>query len=208
VEPKSEVWAQIVLSETSKRQIHDFFRNEFGVKKEHLVHHLHITVYHARGFIPELNNSNSTCNLKVETAGAKFMVLSPGGEAPQPYLQVPENKIGIRFPKTVPLRGGIDALREEFYKYETSDFLGSRQPSSRTRNAFGTRLFQPHLGLVKPGHGLPIDLTIVGNAFREAIKELTFDRYTIEQRRGLKPIEHKETIFNLISNGKGSFTLP
>lgn len=64
-------------------------------------------------------------------------------------------------------------------KYETLHVLGNRAPSTYKSSAFGARYYQPHMTLLKPGSGVGPDLTVVGDAFRRSLGDLTFDKFTI-----------------------------
>ena len=69
----------------------------------------------------------------------------------------------------------IQALRSKLTGLETKDVLGSRSPSSRKRNAFGARNYQPHLKICGPNNGSPKDLRTIGGHLR---RELVFLRFT------------------------------
>ena len=60
-----------------------------------------------------------------------------------------------------------------------------RRPSTRKRNAFGARHFQPHMTILRAGSGIDRNLKRIGDPFREALGDLLFDRFVIDvARRG------------------------
>jgi 2'-5' RNA ligase len=107
------------------------------------------------------------------------MVMAPGGENPRPELSPAMRKVGIRVHNKSNFRKTIDELRNELIEFETKEVLGNRIQSSRSRNAFGSKFFQPHITLLKAGSGIQDDLTEVGNLFRDCVNEITFDKFVI-----------------------------
>lgn len=178
-----EIWCQLMLSKTSERVIHSFFKKKFYIDSKFLIHNMHITVYHSRRpmFILEENEIN--CHLIIDTEKTRFMVLAPGGENPRPDLIPADRKIGIRIKKGSQLRMQIDNYRELATSREDKKTLGSRKPSTRARSAFGSQHFQPHLSILKSGSGIKTDLTEVGSEFREIVQELIFDKYIISRKQ-------------------------
>jgi len=141
---------------------------------------MHLTVYHARRFMPGLEPANEIVNVVVPTAETRFMVLAPGGENPRPELDPAQRKVGIRIQRRNVARSAIQTLRDRVAIHETPNVLGGRRPSTSQRNAFGARNFQPHISLLYAGSGLPTSLNPIGELFRSRIDHLTFDRFSIE----------------------------
>lgn len=180
---KYEIWCLLMLSKNSEKKVHDFFINNFYIDKRFLIHNMHITVYHARRPMWGLEELDITCNHIVDTMDTRFMVLAPGGENPRPNLVPAERKVGIRIKKKSDLRNQIDSYRELIIQHEDETVLGIRKSSSKSRNAFGSRHFQPHLSILKSGSGIKTDLTLVGEEFREIVHELAFSKYIIERKQ-------------------------
>jgi hypothetical protein len=176
---KCEVWAQFQVSKKSVKEIHDFFIFECSIPQDYLIFNLHLTVYHARRPLSGLMNSSESCQLFLDTNFTRFMVQAPGGENPKPHLIPAERKIGIRVQRISEFRAHIDEYRRRFYSFETKEVLGARSRSNSNRSAFGSRSFQPHIALIKPGSGVSDDLTEIGVKFRDAIPEIVFDRFDV-----------------------------
>ena len=70
-------------------------------------------------------------------------------------------------------------LRKQMLKYETNKVLGNRKPSTNSRNAFGSRHFQPHISIIKAGSMLQNDLTPIGKKMRDKMKDLHFNKFVI-----------------------------
>lgn len=65
-------------------------------------------------------------------------------------------------------------------KYESKKVLGNRNPSNKSRNAFGSRHFQPHISLLKPRSMIRSNLRPVGEKLRNELKEIHFDKFVIK----------------------------
>jgi hypothetical protein len=183
----TEVWAQLWLCSEDCTRIKDLLASANVVKRSSVLSRLHITVYHARRPMPGLNPTNESISLIVPTCETRFMVLAPGGENPRPELIPADRKVGIRIQKQSPARPDIETFRDRLLKYETRSVLGRRAPSTRVRNAFGARNFQPHMSLLRAGSGIDHDLKKVGAFFRREIGLLRFDRFSIELARKERP---------------------
>ena len=175
-----EVWAQLFLCAHDCMRIREWLVSECRIKPNCVVRNMHVTVYHARRPIPGLLPAVEAAQIIVPTAETRFMVLAPGGENPRPDLEPRLRKVGIRVQRKNAARSQIEALRERLLRYETPRVLGGRSPSTRARNAFGARSFQPHLAMIRPGSGIDRDLTKLGALFRGAFESLLFDRLCIE----------------------------
>lgn len=178
-----KVWAQFRVARKSELAIKDFFTNEYNISPEFLVPNLHLTIYHSRRPMTDIEEVNKSCLVSIDTLDTRFMVLAPGGENPRPTLIPAENKVGIRIHKSSKFRDKILEYRQEFFLHETPKILGLRKPSSKTRSAFGAKNFQPHITLLNLGSGIQTDLTEVGNNFRDSVHEIHFDRFIIRKRR-------------------------
>jgi len=178
-----EVWAQFRVSKRSMVEIHNFFKQEYAISPEFLVPNLHVTIYHSRRPMPKLEEMEKSCHFSIDTLDTRFMVLAPGGENPRPHLIPGRRKVGIRIKRTSNFRKIIHEYRCLFLPHETEKVLGSRKPSSSSRNAFGARSFQPHISILKGGSGIISNLSEVGENFREIVHEIYFDRFLIRKRR-------------------------
>jgi hypothetical protein len=130
-----------------------------------------------------LNEIKRTLLFSIDTLETRFMVLAPGGENPRPDLIPGKLKVGIRVKNGSTLRKKIIELRDSLIAHETEYVLGNRKPSTKSRNAFGARNFQPHIALLNAGSGIQTNLTEVGNNFRDSIPEIYFDKFIIQKVR-------------------------
>ena len=176
----TEVWAQLFLSKEDCSRIHDFFVSEFDIKPRSIVRNMHITVYHARRPIPGVISMSEPTRVILAASETRFMVMAPGGENPRPELDPSKRKIGIRIHKQSNALPSILKYRDRLLSHETEQVLGRRSPSTYRRNAFGARHFQPHMAVLRAGSGVDRDLRLIGVPFREALGNLTFDRFAIE----------------------------
>lgn len=178
-----EIWAQLCVTRSCINEIHSFFRNEYNIEPELLIPNLHLTIYHARRPMPSLQEIRQNCNLSIDTFDTRFMVLAPGGENPRPDIIPGKQKIGIRIKKNSIFRNVIEEYRNLLLEHETSSVLGNRNPSSRSRNAFGARNFQPHISIIKSGNNIKTDLTEIGINFRDFVPEIKFDKFIIHKKQ-------------------------
>jgi hypothetical protein len=178
-----EVWAQFRVAKKSVLEIEDFFVEQCKISPEFLIPNLHLTIYHSRRPMPDIEEIFKSCHLSIDTLDTRFMVLAPGGENPREELVPGKRKVGIRIHKASKFRETILKYRELFFLHETPKVLGLRRPSSKTKNAFGARNFQPHIGILKSGSGIQTDLTEIGDSFRDVVQEIHFDRFLIQKRR-------------------------
>jgi hypothetical protein len=178
-----EVWAQFRVARKSVLEIHDFFCAEYKISPQFLIPNLHLTIYHSRRPMPGVEELIKSCHLSIDTLETRFMVLAPGGENPRQDLIPAEKKVGIRIHKSSKFRDKILEYRKQFFLHETPRVLGIRKPSSKSRNAFGARSFQPHIAILKSGSRITADLTGVGDNFRDFVQEIHFDKFIINKRR-------------------------
>ena len=94
------------------------------------------------------------------------MVMVPGGENPRPEHHPAYRKVGIRIQRVNPAIEEILHFRSMVSNAEDKRALGSRKPSSRARNAFGSKNFQPHMAILRAGSKIDFDLTPLGKLFR------------------------------------------
>lgn len=178
-----EVWAYFCLSRKSEEDICSFFADEFDIPPDLVERNMHLTVYHARRPMFELQELHKPCRFSVDTMDFRFMVMAPGGENPRPELDPGKRKVGVRIIKSSPFRQRIYEYRNDILEHENGQVLGNRKPSNNHRNAFGARHFQPHITLLRSGTYIDRDLTIMGDAFRDAIPEISFSKYVIKKRK-------------------------
>lgn len=175
----TEIWAQLDLCMADQARVRAFLIDRIGVPTACVVRRMHLTVYHARRCLPGIRAGFEAVLLAIPAASTRFMVMAPGGENARPELIPADRKIGIRVQRRDPAFQQILAFRTRLISLETPSVLGSRRPSTKSRNAFGARVFQPHMTLLLPGSGVGSDLTTIGNAFRAAFDLLTFDRFVV-----------------------------
>jgi hypothetical protein len=178
-----EVWAQFRVAMKSVIEIRDFFIYEYNISPEFLIPNLHLTIYHSRRPMPNVAEVFKSCHLSIDTLDTRFMVLAPGGENPRPDLVPAKKKVGIRVRKASAFREKIIEYRKQFFIHETPNVLGLRKPSSKSKNAFGARHFQPHIAILKSGSGIQTNLTEVGENFRDCVHEIHFDKFLIHKRK-------------------------
>ena len=176
----TEVWAQLFLSESDSALVQDFFLTKIGVKRRSLVRRMHITVYHARRTMPDLEPVSEAAAVVVPAQDMRFMVMAPGGENPRPELDPALRKIGMRVHRPSAATPFIRAYRDRLLRHETPSVLGGRGPSTHASNAFGARHFQPHMSVLRAGSGVDSNLRIIGDQFRASIGGLTFDRFRVD----------------------------
>lgn len=176
----TEVWAQLFLSQNDCSRIRDFFVSELGIKPRFVIRNMHITVYHSRRPMPGVVTVSETACVVLAASETRLMVMAPGGENPRPELDPGKRKVGIRVHKQSSALPSILKYRERLLNYETERVLGRRSPSTHRRSAFGARHFQPHMAVLRAGSKVDRDLKTIGIPFRQALGNLTFDRFAIE----------------------------
>jgi hypothetical protein len=174
------VWAQFLLRKSDEREIANFLNGEFGIRHDCIVRDMHITVYHAKAELPGLREVMEPVDLRVPAVETRFMVMVPGGENPLPGMLPANQKIGIRVHRQSAAMPEILRFRERLLKYETREATGCSRRSTTKQNAFGAKMFQPHMTLMLPGNGLSANLTIMGAAFRARFREFVFQRFMVE----------------------------
>ena len=173
------VYALLWLTSECEARVGRFLRSE-GVHAPTVQSGMHLTVYHARRWLPGLELARRNTKLIAPTSETRFMVLAPGGENPRPDLEPGGRSVGVRFTKRNACIAEILKLRRACYKHETPQVVGSRKATTDWTNCFGARNYQPHVKLLNPGSEINRDLTLLGKAFRTAIKTLEFGAYEVK----------------------------
>ena len=107
------------------------------------------------------------------------MVLVPGGENPRAGVIPSRHSLALRLTTRNVAVPEIQALRAEITQMQTDDVLGARAGSTRRRNAFGARHYQPHLKLCGPNNGAPQNLTEFGEPIRASLDVVRFSYYEV-----------------------------
>ena len=176
---RHEVWAQLLLSDQDSDAIHRFFVLR-GIKSKRIASNFHITLYHARRPMPDLNCGTTSVNIMIPASETRFMVMAPGGENPRPEIDPSARKVGIRVQWQSSAMPALQRLRKQLIAHETPTVLSRRPKSTSRTNAFGARSFQAHMTLLRAGSGIGPDLKPIGDAFRQAFCNLHFDRFLVE----------------------------
>ena len=139
----------------------------------------HLTVYHARRSIPGLRPIRRAVSIVCDLAETRTMVLVPGGENPRSGVIPSRHSLALRLTTRNVAIPEIQALRAELTQMETVDVIGTRARSTRSRNAFGARHYQPHLKVCKPRNGAPQNLTEFGKFLRAQLNFVRFGFYEV-----------------------------
>lgn len=177
---QAEIWAQLILRSRDAAAIRGFLRDA-GVDDRFIVRRMHLTVYHARRPMPGLWPMREAAAVLLSAADTRFMLLAPGGENPRSDLDPSVAPVGIRVRRASEAFDGLLGYRRRFFPHETRRVLGRRAPSSRRASAFGARCFQPHIALLRRGHGLGVPLDEMGRRFRSFFREpFLFDGFLVD----------------------------
>jgi len=152
---------------------------EAGLHPPSLLSSFHLTVYHARRFIPGLRPIRRTISIDCDLAETRTMVLVPGGENPRPGVIPSRHSLALRLTTRNSAIPEIQSLRAELAQMETDDVIGPRARSTRNRNAFGARYYQPHLKVCEPRNAAPQNLTEFGKALRARLDFVRFGFYEV-----------------------------
>ena len=175
------VYALLWLTRDSELQITDFLLSR-GVDATSVHRGMHLTVYHARRFLPGLRLERRPVTVTADVAETRFMVMAPGGENPRDDIDPRRQSIGIRLTKRNQAIEKIQTLRREIYRLETPAVLGRRKPTTAWTNAFGARGYQPHIKVTGPRSGVPYNLSPIGDALRATLKTIRFDAFEVRYR--------------------------
>jgi hypothetical protein len=178
--PRFEVWAYLNPSSTDEERIRNLLIQTIGLPAKYVVRRMHLTVYHARRRLPDLEALTEDASVLLPAQDIRFMVRAPGGENPRPELDPSANKVGVRVHKQSSAGPLIQSYRARLLAYETPTVLGDRKPSTARTSAFGARHFQPHMTLLRSGSGIERDLTMIGEEFRRSFDVFKFDMFTIK----------------------------
>ena len=173
-------YAAAYLSRQDREAIHEFLSYGWGIDPSSIVTNLHLTLYTAPMHLPSVRETREDIEIECDVSETRFMLMAPGGENPRPELAPSQNKVGIRFTRRNVGIEAIHSLRQRVCYYETSEIIGSRQPSGRQNNAFGARQYQPHMTLLRRGAIFEADLSEIGAAFRNAFQYIRFDTFIIK----------------------------
>lgn len=179
--PQHQVWALACLDEESERALRSFFASRPEVVPKRVRQDLHLSVYHARRPLRGLTASERAIDFTLPVSELRLMPMAPGGENPRDDIDPTTTNIGLRVRRGA-ARAPIEALRAEFYPFETPQVLGSRSPSTARTSAFGARMFQPHITVLRPGGVTERDLRPLGEALRSTIEAVRFDRLRVDVR--------------------------
>ena len=103
-------------------------------------------------------------------------------ENPRTQLDPQVLSVGIRLTRRNTAIPEIQKLREQVYRLETREVIGTRNRTTAWTNCFGSRHYQPHVQLLRPWHKVNATLAEVGDLFRTEVKEIEFDLFQIEAR--------------------------
>lgn len=176
---RNAVWAFLFVARDSSIEMADFFLRH-GLSRKHLKKQLHLTIYHARRKLPELEAFSRNVQIVIPTIETRFMVLAPGGERPRPDIDQERYPIGVRIRRQA--RKEINDLRLSLMQFETFETVRGRQSTSLNSNAFGARHYQPHLTVLSAGALDGRNLKDLGRAFRSELSEIRFDRFQVKCR--------------------------
>lgn len=183
---RTDIWAQLNLSQHDQEKIRSFFTEEVGINASFLLSNMHITVYHSRRPMPGVSDIKEDARVIIPAEDFRFMVMAPGGENHRAELDPGRRKVGVRIHRQSAATPEIHSYRERLTSYETSQILGGRMSSNKARSAFGARSFQPHMSLLRAGSGIDRDLKPIGAAFRQTLGNLTFDSFSIKVVRKVR----------------------
>ena len=174
------IYYLLYLSFESEEQIRKFLVNHCDIPAELIQRGMHLTLYHGRRLMPSLEMDTKFLSIKANIDETRFMVLAPGGENPRSNLIPSQRSIGIRLTKRNKAIMEIINLRRNAYqhepKFKSGYGKGKRSKTTDWRNSFGARHYQPHIKLIKPGTNIDKNLTILGDALRNNIKNITFSK--------------------------------
>ena len=107
------------------------------------------------------------------------MVLVPGGDNLRRGVIPSQHSLAFRLTTRNVAVPEIQAFRAEITQMETDDVLGARAGSTRRRNAFGARHYQPHLKICGPHNEAPQNLTEFGKHLRASLYVVRFSFYEV-----------------------------
>ena len=174
-----EVYATLWVTRTCEKQIARLLLDKCNIPQNAIQHGLHLTVYYGRRPLPGLVEENRLVRINANIDETRFMVLAPGGENPRPELEPSRRSVGIRLTRRNQAIAEIQQLRKSIYQLETSELIGNRTATTAWKSCFGSRHYQPHIKLLRPGSGINRDLTEIGRIFRSEIEQIEFGKFQI-----------------------------
>lgn len=175
------LYALLWLTRRSEARVADFLLAN-GIRADAIQKGMHLTVYHARRPMLGVQLGRRRVSISADVAETRFMVMAPGGENPREDLDPRRQSVGLRLTRRNTAIDEILALREEIYRHETPEVLGTRKRSNARNSAFGARNYQPHVKIAGPHAGMPHDLSVIGDAFRASLRTLHFGSFEVRFR--------------------------
>jgi len=175
------LYAMAFLDTASETLLRDFFIQRCGIPAALVCRDMHVTVYHARRPMG-VGDGTETIRISVPGSELRMMAMAPGGENPRDDIDPRRCSIGLRIRRADGATRALEALRRRFYGLESVRALGTRQRSDRRNSAFGARNYQPHVTVLRPGAITDPDLSKLGEALREHVPAIVFDRFVIRNR--------------------------
>jgi 2'-5' RNA ligase len=151
-----------------------------GINEHAFIQHPHLTIYYAKTDLPFQHSFDRSCELQISAEFLRFMVMAPGGENARETITPRFHKVGLRIQRQADAIPSIYQLRQEMIDLE-SELLQVHQPSTMRRSAFGAPNFQPHVTILNPNNGIQDQLKPYGDALRESLGALHFDRYCLRK---------------------------
>ena len=177
-----EVYALLWVTRACEDRITRFLLDKCNTPQNAIQRGLHLTVYYARRPLLDLVEGSRRVHINANVAETRFMVLAPGGENPRPDLEPSRHSVGIRLTRRNQAIAEIQQLRKSVYQLETDEVVGNRTATTASKNCFGSRNYQPHIKLLRPGSGIKRDLTKIGRIFRSEIEQIEFGKFQIRCR--------------------------
>lgn len=178
-----EVYGILWVTRKCEAHIADLLANRAGIPMGTVQRGLHLTVYYGRRPLTNLDPHSRPVKISADVSETRFMVLAPGGENPRPNLEPGRRSVGIRLTKRNPAIKQVLELRRSIYRLEPAKWPGNRKSTTDWNNAFGSRHYQPHIKLLRPGSGVGRDLTEIGEMFRSSINRIEFGKFQIMVRQ-------------------------
>lgn len=176
-----EYHAGIYLSQHSTQRLKQTL-TRIGINESSFILHPHITIYYAETEVRLQPAFNQICDIHIEAEFLRFMVMVPGGENFSDTIIPKNHKIGLRIQRQANAMQDIYALRKEWMDQERQK-MNLDQYSGYRRSAFGAPHYQPHLTILSAQNGISDILRPYGDALREQVGALHFDRYILIERQ-------------------------
>lgn len=171
--PTFDCFHMLFLSQNSEDRIKNFFFKYTNISEESIVKGMHLTVYHGRRELP-IDEEKTYLSIEADILESRFMVLAPGGENPSKKFKPNDCSVGIRLTKRNIAIPNILKIRRQIYKNEP--IFKKRKNTTDWINAFGSRNYQPHIKLLRPGSNVNDNLTLIGDELRKSIKKIEFTK--------------------------------